>query len=525
MVTAERGARNAVTLRRLSRSVGAKLFTLVFLVLLLSFGLLGYANVRLHKQQLEVADHAHAARINEIIRRSTSYYMMRNDRDALRHTVETIGQQSGIAGLRIYGANGRIAFSTVTADVGNQVEQLPAGGTRIIRVGEERVMGIATPIVNTPSCSSAACHAHPVGQQLLGVLETKVSLAASEANVAAGTWQFIWYSAVAILLTLEATGVFVWKFVHQPVRELRRGTERLASGELGVQIPVKSSDELGALGASFNDMSRELSEARNEITAWTHTLEERVKRKTSELQRAHEQMIQAEKLSSLGKLAAVVAHEINNPLSGILTYARLMRKWIERGDDLPAHSVEMRDALALIESESRRCGEIVRSLLMFARAAPMNVSDVDVNRIIHQCVKLVEHKLELANIVCELSLEEDLPPVRGDGGQIEQLLLALVMNAIDAMPREGVLRLSTAVDGPVVVIVVEDNGTGIDPALLPRLFEPFATTKEEGKGVGLGLAISQGIVERHHGKIAVDSEPGRGTKFTITLPAAVLVEA
>ena len=525
MVTAERGARNAVTLRRLSRSVGAKLFTLVFLVLLLSFGLLGYANVRLHKQQLEIADHAHAARINEIIRRSTSYYMMRNDRDALRHTVETIGQQSGIAGLRIYGANGRIAFSTVTADVGNQVGQLPAGGTRILRDGEERVMGIATPIVNTPSCSSAACHAHPAGQQLLGVLETRVSLAGSDASVAAGTWQFIWYSAVAILLTLEATGVFVWKFVHQPVRELRRGTKRLASGQLGVQIPVKSNDELGALGASFNDMSRELSDARNEITAWTHTLEERVKRKTSELQRAQEQMIQAEKLSSLGKLAAVVAHEINNPLSGILTYAKLMRKWIERGDDLPSRSGEMRDALSLIESESRRCGEIVRSLLMFARAAPMNVSDVDVNRIIHQCVKLVEHKLDLANIVCEVSLDEHLPPVRGDGGQIEQLLLALVMNAIDAMPREGVLRLSTDVDGAGVVIVVEDNGTGIDPALLPRLFEPFATTKEEGKGVGLGLAISQGIVERHHGKIAVDSQPGRGTKFTITLPAAVLVEA
>jgi two-component system NtrC family sensor kinase len=282
---------------------------------------------------------------------------------------------------------------------------------------------------------------------------------------------------------------------------------------------------MGTLAAAFNDMSRELCDARNEITAWTHTLEERVQRKTSELQRAQEQMIQAEKLTSLGKLAAVVAHEINNPLSGILTYAKLMRKWIERGDDLPSRSEEMRDALALIESESRRCGEIVRSLLMFARAAPMNVTDVDVNRIVHQCVKLVEHKLELANIVCEQSLAPDLPPVRGDGAQIEQLLLALVMNAIDAMPREGVLRLTTAADGDSVVMTVEDNGTGIDPALLPRLFEPFTTTKEEGKGVGLGLAISQGIVERHKGKIAVESAVGRGTKFTITLPAEVLVEA
>jgi two-component system NtrC family sensor kinase len=265
-------------------------------------------------------------------------------------------------------------------------------------------------------------------------------------------------------------------------------------------------------------MSRQLCDARNQITEWTRTLEERVRRKTGELQRAQEQMIQAEKLTSLGKLAAVVAHEINNPLSGILTYAKLMRKWVTRGDDLSAHATDMRDALALIENESRRCGDIVRNLLTFARATAMNVSDFDLNYIVRQTVKLVEHKLDLAGIVADLNLGHDLPPIRGDAGQIEQLLLALVMNAIDAMPREGVLTLTTRAAGDSVTLSVEDNGTGIDPALLPRLFEPFATTKEEGKGVGLGLAISKAIVERHQGRIEVDSEVGRGTKFTITLP-------
>ncbi|HEU4520854.1 MAG TPA: ATP-binding protein [Thermoanaerobaculia bacterium] len=509
----------------LARSVGAKLFTLLFLVLLLNLGLLGFANVRLHREHLEVADHAAADRINDIIRRSTSYYMLRNDRPALRHTVETIGQQPAIVGLRIYSADGRIGFSTNPADVGTRAEALPDRGTRIFSAEGGRVLAISTPIMNSQSCSSAACHAHPQSQELLGVLDTRVSLAAADADVAAATSQFISYSAAAILLTLAATAIFVWKFVHQPVTELRRGTERLGAGELGVQIPVQTRDELGALGAAFNTMSRELREARDEITAWTHTLEERVQRKTSELQLAQEQMIQAEKLTSLGKLAAVVAHEINNPLSGILTYAKLMRKWIDRGDDLAARSAEMRDALMLVESESRRCGEIVRNLLMFARAAPMNIADVDVNAIVRQCIRLVDHKLELGNIVADLSLAEGLPPVRGDAGQIEQLLLALVMNAIDAMPVEGVLRIATRSSGQDVVIEVEDNGTGIDPAILPRLFDPFVTTKEEGKGVGLGLAISRGIVDRHHGRIEVQSELGRGTKFTITVPAAVLMEA
>jgi two-component system NtrC family sensor kinase len=260
-----------------------------------------------------------------------------------------------------------------------------------------------------------------------------------------------------------------------------------------------------------------------EITAANRTLEERVQRKTAELRQAQDQMIRAEKLSSLGKLAAVVAHEINNPLSGMLTSAKLLRKWIERGD-AAAHSDDMRESALLIESESRRCGEIVRSLLSFARVEPMNVGDVEVNRLVRQCLKLVEHKLDLGEISLKLELDEKLPTLRGDSGQIEQLLLALIMNAIEAMPRSGVLRLNTSTKEDNIVICVEDNGMGIPPHLLSQLFEPFVTTKEEGKGVGLGLAISRRIVERHHGAIDVWSEVGRGTRFTITIPIAALTE-
>jgi len=185
----------------------------------------------------------------------------------------------------------------------------------------------------------------------------------------------------------------------------------------------------------------------------------------------------------------------------------------------------MRESLELIESESRRCGDLVRNLLTFARAAPMNVSDVDVNRLVHQCMKLVVHKMELGDIEADLDLQHDLPAIRGDAAQLEQLLLALIMNAIDAMPREGTLRVRTSARAGFMTIVIADNGTGIEPSLLPRLFDPFVTTKEEGKGVGLGLAISRSIVNRHQGTIEVQSEVGKGTAFTITLPLApVLTE-
>ena len=529
MEAAGRRMRAAATVRRLGSSVGAKLFGLLFGVLLVTLGLLGWANVSLHRQHLEASRLTGARRITDVIRRSTSYYMMRNDRDALQHIVETTGGQQAIDQLRIYNNAGRIGFSTERAEIGTSVAaaMLPRPGANVEKGSNERFLRVVAAIPNSPGCSTGACHAHPASDKTLGYLESTISLASEDRDIRSGMMQFAGYSLAAMLVTLGAAGLFVWRFVHKPVRAIRAGTESLARGDLGVQIPVTSADELGGLAKSFNAMSHELAEARHEINAFTAQLEDRVRAKTAELQQAHQAMIQAEKLTSLGKLAAVVAHEINNPLSGILTYAKLLRKWIERGDDLAGRAGEMRDSLQLIESESRRCGEIVRSLLMFARAAPLNVSDVDVNAIVRQCIKLVEHKLDFGNIEAVLELGRDLPLARGDAGQIEQLLLALVMNAIEAMPHEGTLRIVTkpAEENRKVVMVVQDNGTGIPAAVLGRLFEPFVTTKEEGKGVGLGLAICRGIVERHQGHIAVASEPGLGTTFTITLPATAAAAA
>jgi two-component system NtrC family sensor kinase len=451
--------------------------------------------------------------------------MLRNDREALAEIVRTIGEGRGITRLRILDHNGRIGFSTEADEIG-RTAVLPGAGvpiqqSRVFSSDGSRILGITTPIENDATCSSGTCHAHPESQRLLGALDVNLSLAEVDAEVRHASSQFIGYSLMAVVVTLATIGALVWHFVHEPVRLLRDGTIQLGRGDLGVQIPVRSKDELGELAASFNQMTRQLRLAREESNAWARTLEERVRGKTLELQRAQEQMIQAEKLTSLGKLAAVVAHEINNPLSGILTYAKLLRKWVERGETVEQRGQEMRESLQLIENESRRCGEIVRDLLTFARVQPLNVTDFDINAVIHQTIKLVEHKLELGNITRRLELGGGLPKVRGDAGQIEQLLLALIMNAIEAMPHEGELRVATVFREGAVEVVIEDNGIGIPPDLVPRLFEPFTTTKEAGKGVGLGLAISRAIVDRHGGTIRVSSEPGRGTAFTVTLPCIV----
>jgi two-component system NtrC family sensor kinase len=516
----------AVFFRRISRSIGAKLFIVLLSVLLVSLTALGFVVIGLLQRNLEAARVSAAERISDVIRRSTTYSMLRNDRQALQEIVSAVGRDSGVVDVRISKMDGRIAFSSHLEEVG-RVAPFVGGSpmqqrTRTFHENSERVLAISAPILNTPTCSSAACHAHPSSNVALGVLEVDLSLAQADAGVRTATRQFVFYSALIVILTLSTIGALVWQLVHRPVHKLRDATERLRDGELGVQIDVASHDELGALAASFNKMSRELKGAREEITAANATLEERVEQKTAELQIAHRQMIQAEKLTSLGKLAAVVAHEINNPLFGILTYAKLLRKWIDRGDSLAQRAGEMRESLLLIESESRRCGDLVRNLLTFARVAPMNISDVNLNALVRQCLKLVEHKLELGNVVAHLDLDENLPYVRGDAGQLEQLLLALIMNAIDAMPREGNLTVVTrpAADRSEIIVTIADDGTGIDPSVLQRLFDPFVTTKEEGKGVGLGLPISRSIVERHQGKIEVKSEADCGTTFTITLPVA-----
>ena len=505
MEATDRTPRAAVAFRRISRSLETKLFVVMLSVLLLSLTALGFALTRLQRRHLEADRIASASRISEVVRQSTSYSMLRNDRAALQKIVDAIGASSGVLGLRISDAQGTVAFSSTHSDLGRPRP------IRVTTPTSERVLTLTTPILNAPSCATAACHAHSPQQNILGNLDIDLSLASADAGVHQTTQQFIALAVLVMALTLGTTSILLTRLVSVPVRALRQGTERLRHGDLGVQIPVTSRDELGALAWSFNVMSRKIEEAQN-------TLEQRVEAKTTELQVAQRQMIIAEKLTSLGKLAAVVAHEINNPLSGILCDAKLMRKWIERGDSLDAHTTDIRESLQLIESESRRCGDLVRNLLMFARVAPMNISDVDLNHLVHMCIKLVSHKMALGNIDAHLELDENLPPVRGDAGQLEQLLLALIMNAIDAMPHEGELRVVTRASGLNVVVEIIDTGTGIDPALLPRLFDPFVTTKEVGKGVGLGLAISRSIVDRHQGAIAVQSEPGKGTKFTITLP-------
>ncbi|HKZ53527.1 MAG TPA: ATP-binding protein [Candidatus Acidoferrales bacterium] len=525
--------------QRLRASLAVKLAIYLVVSMVAVFSLFGYLNLRLERKHSEELVLESAGRISDLIQRSTHYQMLRNDREALYQVINTIGSEPGIQRIRIFNEEGRISFSTDPAEVNTFVDKRAeacyachaqeAPLTRLDRPDRariftdaqgNRVLGVIRPIENQPACANAGCHAHPPERRILGVIDADLSLAAVDQKMAEHQANLVSFIGLVVVLASLLSVVFIWVVVHKPVRELMAGTEKVAQGNLDYRLPVRSGDELGTLAASFNKMTADLADAHKELTAWTQTLEDRVEEKTAELQRAQTILVASEKMAALGKLAATVAHEVNNPLSGILTYARLTLKTLEKNDLSPAARAEMIEQLGIITRESRRCGEILRNLLTFARQAPPHREPQQLNTLVERALTLVHHQLDLQAVELNKRLAENLPLIFCDAGQVQQVVLSLLVNATEAMPHGGRLEVATEFDAKADAarVQVKDNGVGIPPEVLPHIFEPFFTTKESQQRTGLGLAVARSIAEQHGGAIAARSTPGEGTEFVLTLP-------
>jgi two-component system NtrC family sensor kinase len=499
------------------------------------FSYISLVEHRRHSEELVLQS---ADRITDLIQRSTRFQMLHNDKEALYQMIQAIGNEPGIRLVRIFNEEGKISYSTRAAEVGGMVNKTTeacyachvraAPLTRLDRPDRarifiddkgQRVLGIIRPIPNEPACSNAACHMHPPERKILGVIDANLSLASVDQQLADYRKYLLRFTGLAVVLGSLVSMGFIFLVIHRPVSELIAGTKRVAGGDLKHRIPVRSHDELGELAESFNKMTADLERARLEITSWARTLEERVEAKTRELQRAQSTLIANEKMASLGKLAATVAHEVNNPLFGILTYSRLVLKDLEKADLSAQTKSQLVEHLRTIERESRRCGEIMRNLLTFARQAPPQRGPQDLNTIVDRAVKLVSHQLELQGVQLEKLFVQNLPACYCDGPQIQQAVLALLVNAAEAMPQGGKLTVVTELDpaGGAVVLRIIDTGPGIPDDVLPHIFEPFYTTKEDQHRTGLGLAVARSIIEQHGGRLTVQSQVGKGTEFALTL--------
>jgi two-component system NtrC family sensor kinase len=520
-----------------------KLKVSLYLAISLSAVMLGFIVVlaKQHEAELEKEIARHVTQISDVVVKSTRYAMLLNKRDFADKIIQDIGKQQGIERVRIISKDGTIIHSNNDAEVAYSVEQneppcvychltskpidhVPdADRWKIYQSADgHRVLGTMQVIRNEPSCANASCHEHPANQKILGVVDVSYSLEEVDASKKEHATYLIGLSLAFISLVAFSVGYLLKRLIYVPLKDLESGAKRISAGNLGELIPVRSDDEFGRVAGTFNGMNVALDESHRAMQELVENLEAKVQARTRELLAARAEVAQGEKLASIGVLSAGIAHELNNPLTGVLTFTSLMRKKVKDG-------TEDAEDLDLVIRETKRCAAIIRRLLDFAREkVPVN-GFFNVNQVIEDTVRFVERPASLHQIEISTKLDTTLPQVWGDADLIKQVIMNLLVNAQQAVDKEGHIIVETrsikAKDTPdqqgapaAVEISVRDNGCGIPQANLQRIFDPFFTSKEVGKGTGLGLSVSYGIVKAHGGKISVESTVGEGTVFHVQLP-------
>jgi two-component system NtrC family sensor kinase len=483
--------------------------------------------------------------VGTVVEGALYHSMLMNDKRTLHSTIDLINTMPGIEDVNLYDENDNLAYSSYSTeeeyhsnpdciachtDLGTMFSRKERS-YRIIdeksdcsmnpnRPGQRHML-IRRPILNEMSCYTASCHAHGENDEVLGSLIIRLPLNELDKALKKSSMEFLLFALLATIIIVASFIYFTRRRIKDPLYSIIKASEAVSAGELKTRIDLQPGllDDMKKVSLAFNNMLDHIDNATNELENWSKQLEYKVQKKSEELSEAQNELINVERIASLGKLSSSVAHEINNPLSGILVYTKLVYKQLDNQDLTPERKKNILRQLKLIESETKRCGDIVKGLLDFSRKDQDDFEEKHLNDILQGTYEFMMHHIKISNIsfLADFDARDDL--IFCSPGQIKQACVALLVNASEAIADSGEIVIRTKnPDSKTIRLEISDNGSGISPEDIPHIFEPFFSTKRDVRGIGLGLAIVHGIMQNHGAKIEVNSALGKGTTISINFP-------
>jgi two-component system, NtrC family, sensor kinase len=516
--------------------------TLLSVFLFVSFSII-FRSV--YEQYMNTVIRQSGNNIGSLVEGALYYSMMENDKRSLQNTLDVIHTLPGIEEVNMYDSQDNLVYSSFAADSAGQINSncrschnnlssmfptkeksytiMSASSKCLMNKRDDlhRHLLIRSPILNERTCFQSSCHFHQATDEVLGSLVIRIPMNDLDAALSRSINEFYLLATLTTLLLVGFLILVTRRNIKNPLNALVTASVAVARGDVNTRIEIKPSqlDDMKMVSEAFNHMLDSLQSATQELENWSQQLEYKVQKKSEELGAAQNELLQIERLASLGKLSSSVAHEINNPLSGILIYAKLVAKQLKNPEIDATRRESMLHHLQLIQNETKRCGEIVNGLLDFSRKDQDDFEIFHVHHILNSTFELMSHPIRIANISFYKEFQAASDLVSCSPNQIKQACVALLVNASEAILENGEILVRTVnPDAETIRVEITDNGKGISAADLPHIFEPFFSTKHDARGIGLGLAIVHGIIQNHKGKIQVKSEQGHGTTISITLP-------
>ncbi|MCD4682981.1 MAG: hypothetical protein K8R86_06835 [Bacteroidales bacterium] len=512
------------------------------MILFVSFGII-FRSV--YEKHLNTVILQSGNNIGSIVEGALYNSMLTNDKSALQSTLDIINTMSGIDQANMYNSQDNLVYSTFSFDTSCQSNPNCKGchanigsmfppkekSYRIIDAESACCMNedgkghrhllIRSPIFNEKSCYLSSCHAHTENDEVLGSLILKIPLEDLDVAVKESSTDFFLLATLTTVLLVAFLILFTNNKIKNPLNAILKASEAVSKGDKSARLEIKPNllNDMRMVSLAFNNMLDNLNTANKELENWSHQLEYKVQKKSEELSEMHSELIHVEKIASLGKLSSSVAHEINNPLSGVLTYTKLVQKQLSKLDFEDKVKGSMLKSLKVIEQETKRCGDIVKGLLDFSRKDQQHFENKQLHKILQETYDLMAHQMKMANISFITDFAARWDTIYCSENQIKQTCVAILVNAFEAVSDNGEIMMKTNnPDEDHIKLDITDNGTGIAPEDISHIFEPFFSAKQKASGIGLGLAIVHGIVQNHKGKIEVESEPGKGTTLSIIIP-------